>query len=304
MVPTSLAAKSCRSTRHPGSRDAGEAIRDLQQGSSHAADPGSARSRVLRDRLAGMTGGCIGSAISDAPRQSPGSFSRTRLMGTVSALALTLAAGAWLLAAPAAAECGPLAAVVECSGDVPNGVVFSPDAVDLTINVLAGTTITNANGSGIQVPGAQGCHWRHRRQSGRHPARHAGHNGVLARPRHNTCSEGGRLGRGQRRRRCQDHQRHCWRPTHGLRRDQHRYGRRADRDQQRRAARRRPPRHPCPERARHDRHHDRCDERDRCQQQWHLCRQPVMATSPSAAAGRINAGHLRHPGPGPSATSW
>jgi len=45
------------STRHPGSRDAVEAIRDLHQEAGPTVDPGSARSGLERDRLAGMTGG-------------------------------------------------------------------------------------------------------------------------------------------------------------------------------------------------------------------------------------------------------
>jgi len=66
---TNLEARGPSATRHPGSRDAVEAIRDLQQTvipeaersetirDEPAADPGSARSRSERDRLAGMTGG-------------------------------------------------------------------------------------------------------------------------------------------------------------------------------------------------------------------------------------------------------
>ena len=94
-----------------------------------------------------------------ARRHVPGGLSRARLMGSVSALALTLAVGTWLLAAPAAAdrECGdPVDGVVTCRGTpATDGVVYNPDAADLTINVVAGTTITENNGAsgGIRVPG-------------------------------------------------------------------------------------------------------------------------------------------------------
>ena len=137
-------------------------------------------------------------ANSLAPRRSvpggqggpgrPGRMSRARLMGTVSTLALTLAASAWLLAAPAAAadECGapvpdPVTGVptVNCGpGTVTQtGVVYSPSdhpgVVDLTINVRGDTTIIDNNGGGgIQVPGTGGGHRPHRRQSGGRSDRH------------------------------------------------------------------------------------------------------------------------------------
>jgi indolepyruvate ferredoxin oxidoreductase, beta subunit len=49
--------RTADSTRHPGGGSSAEAIRDLSQRTIPAADPGSARSSLQRDRLTGMTGG-------------------------------------------------------------------------------------------------------------------------------------------------------------------------------------------------------------------------------------------------------